>query len=88
MAGKATKIAAGVVAVVILVNIMLALVYIASISEPARSVIMNVATDIAICCTRNCRKRSGITAMTTQCTAVRLPAENYVVGKGKLANRN
>ena len=36
MAGKATKIAAGVVGVVILVNIMLALVYIASISEPAR----------------------------------------------------
>ena len=48
MAGKATKIAAGAVAVVILANIMLALVYIASISEPARSVIINVATGIAI----------------------------------------
>ena len=48
MAGKATKIAAGVVAVVILVNIMLALVYIASISEPARSVIINGATGIAV----------------------------------------
>ena len=48
MTGKAAKIAAGVVAVVILVNIMLALVYIASISEPARSVIINGTTGIAI----------------------------------------
>ena len=48
MTGKAAKIAAGVMAVVILVNVMLALVYIARISEPARSVIINVATGIAI----------------------------------------
>ena len=88
MAGNVTKIVAEVVGVIILVIIVLVLVYIASIPKPARSVIINVATGIAICCTRNCRKRSGVTAMATQCTVVRLPAENYVVGKGKLANRN
>ena len=48
MAENVTKIVAGVVGVIILVFIVLVLVYIASIPKPARDVIINVATGIAI----------------------------------------